>query len=169
MLVKEYQLALIRLIRSDGADLIEAFRMGRVVDDLEKRIERPMDFSAYGRLTRGIMGDESGSPMAMSGRKFNRRAEVFYGDTLRQAHILQGFEQLGKAMEEMDLWGRYRDTGYGNAVTAILGEQDLFAFIKRARQEFMDEEVTTDSVKKLIYLIILVVGREMQHWESARI
>ena len=169
VLVKEYQLALIRLIRSDGADLIEAFKLGAVVDDLEKRITRPMDFSAWGRLTRGIMGEAEGSPMAMTGRRFNRRAEAYYGDTLRQSHIQQGFDQLTRALEKVDLWGRYRDTGYGNAVHAILGEQDLFAFIKEVRQAFRDETVSMPSVKKLIYLIILVVSREMQHWESARI
>ncbi len=169
VLVKEYQLALIRLIRSDGADLIEAFRLGPCVDDLEKRITRPMDASAWGRLTRGIMGQDEGSPMDMTGRRFNRRAEAYYGDTLRQSHIRQGFDQLTCALEKMDLWGRYRDTGYGHAVYAILGEQDLLSFIKRARQEFMDETIDVSSVKKLICLIILVVNREMQHWESARI
>lgn len=168
VLVKEYQKALIHTIRTDGADLVEALKMGHVVDDLEKRILGPETCAAWSRLTRGIMGGEKGSPMGMPGRRFNTMAEQYYGDTLRQAHIRQGFEQLEKALEKMDLWGRYRDAGYGNAVHAVLGKGDIFSFLKSVRQEFCDENMSASSVKKLIYLIILVVSREMQHWESLR-
>jgi hypothetical protein len=168
VLVKEYQQALIRLIRADGSDLIEAFKLGAAVDDLEKRIASPMAYSAWGRLTKGILGDEATFPMAMTGRRFNARAEQFYGNSLRQSHIRQGFAQLEKAMEEMDLWGRYRDRGYGNAVRAILGEQDPFSFLKSVGQAFMDDDVAKGPLKKLIYLIILVVSREMQLWDSTR-
>ncbi|HCY87705.1 MAG TPA: hypothetical protein DHV36_21400 [Desulfobacteraceae bacterium] len=167
VLVTAYQRALIAMIRRDGKDLVEAFKMGRVLDDLEKRINRPEVNAAWGRLSSGILGEEAENPMAMKGRAFNSRAEAYYGKILRQGHIGQGFDRLEKAFEKMDLWARYRDVAYGNAITQILGEEDMFKFLKRMRQDFIDEKHSADRLKKLIYLIILVVQRDMQTWDDA--
>lgn len=167
VLVKEYQKALISMIRTDGADLVEAFRLAPVIDDLEKRVLRPEVNAAWGRLTSGILEKENRPPMSMTGRAFNARAEQYYAHTLKQSHIRQGFDQLEKAFEKMDLWARYRDTAYGNAIGRILGQEDMFAFLKSVRQEFIDNTLTTSRLRKLIYLVVLVVGRDMQAWDGA--
>ncbi|MCG8614608.1 MAG: hypothetical protein MI802_00220, partial [Desulfobacterales bacterium] len=166
VLVREYQRALIAMIRRDGSDLVEAFKMGPVLDDLEKRINRPEMNAAWGRLSSGILGDENGKPMGMRGREFNTRAEAYYVKNLRQSHVSQGFDQLEKSFEKMDLWARYRDAAYGNAINQILGKEDMFKFLKRMRQDFVDETYDADRLKKLIYLIILVVQRDMQTWDE---
>ena len=165
--VTAYRQALISLIRREGADLVEAFKLGPVVDDLEKRIIRPEVNAAWGRLTSGILNRRARTPMAIPGRVFNARAEHYYGARLKQAHIRQGFDQLEKSFETMDLWARYRDSAYGNAVNLILGGEDLFEFLKSVRREFLDNTPSVSRLKKLIYMIILVVNREMQAWEAA--
>ena len=166
VVVKEYRRALISLIKKDAADLIEAFKLSAALTDLEKRIEHPETFAASGRLTRGILNHSRSRPMSVPGKAFNAMAENYYRQTLRENHISQGFDQLEKAFEKLDLWARYRDTAYGHAVEQILGREDLLRFLKTARREFTDRNLGPDRMKKLIYLIILVVGQDMQAWKS---
>ena len=167
VLVKEYQRALIRLIREDGADLVEALKLSFCLDDLEKRINFPETHAAWGRLTSGILSDSpKTSPMALPGRTFNTRAEHYYGKTLRDEHIRQGFDLLGKSFEKMDLWARYRDTSYGQAIEQILGGEDLLRFLKTTRRDFMDNACDKERLKKFIYLTVLVISREMQTWQD---
>ncbi|MBI9091940.1 MAG: hypothetical protein JEZ12_22235 [Desulfobacterium sp.] len=165
--VKEYQQGLIRLLRKDGASLMEAFRMKPMVDDLEKRINDPGTHAAWGRLTSGILGEKKTDPMAMQGTAFNERAEAYYGDTLRKAHISQGFDQLERACETMKIWAGYRDAADGDALDKILGQEDLFEFLKAVRGEFCENTLARKRLKKLIYLIILVVNRDVNAFEAS--
>ncbi len=168
VLVKEYQRALIQVIRQDGADLVEAFNLSFHLDDLERRISSPATHAAWGRITSGILSDTTkNSPMAMPGRAFNSRAEQYYGKTLLCEHIRQALEFLGKALEQMDLWAQYRDTSYGQAIEKILGSQDLLQFLKAMRQDFMDGTCEPATLRKFIYLTILVISREMQTWQDS--
>lgn len=167
VLVAEYQRALISLIQTDGADLVSALNCSSVLDDLENRVNMPQTHAACGRITQGILeGSGKHNPMSMPGRVFNRHAEAYYGKTLREAHISQGFELLGKAFEQIDLWARYRDTSYGQALGQILGSRDILNFLKSMRQDFMDETCAPETLKKFIYLMVLVVSREMKAWQD---
>jgi len=167
VLVAEYQRALISLIQTDGADLVSALNCSSVLDDLENRVNMPQTHAAWGRITQGILeGSGKHKPMSMPGRVFNRHAEEYYGKTLRDAHISQGFELLGKAFEQIDLWARYRDTSYGQALGQILGSRDILNFLKSMRQDFMDETCAPEMLKKFIYLMVLVVSREMKAWQD---
>ncbi len=167
VLVAEYQRALISVIQTDGADLVSALNCSSVLDDLDNRVNMPQTHAAWGRITQGILeGSGKHKPMSMPGRAFNRHAEAYYGKTLREAHISQGFELLGKAFEQIDLWARYRDTSYGQALGQILGSRDILNFLKSMRQDFMDETCAPETLKKFIYLMVLVVSREMKAWQD---
>ena len=168
VLVREYQRALISLIQTDAPDLISALNGASLLDDLDSRINAPETHAAWGRITQGIL-DSSGKqkPMSMPGRQFNARAENYYGQTLRAAHVRQGFDLLGKAFEQIDLWARYRDNSYGESLGQILGSRDILKFLKSMRQDFMDETCAPETLKKFIYLMILVISREMKIWENA--
>ncbi|HRF90511.1 MAG TPA: hypothetical protein PLF65_06905, partial [Desulfobacter postgatei] len=71
-----------------------------------------------------------------------------------------------KAFEQIDLWARYRDTSYGQALGQILGSRDILNFLKSMRQDFMDETCAPETLKKFIYLMVLVVSREMKAWQD---
>ncbi|WP_022667347.1 hypothetical protein [Desulfospira joergensenii] len=167
--VREYQKGLIHLLKTDGASLMEAFKMEQAIQDLERRIVNPERYSAWGKLCSGIL-DREGSradPMTLTGQSFNRRAETFYTDKLRKIHIAQGFELLGQVLQKMDLWATYREKAYGDSVRSILGNEDLLEFLRRARSKFEDETMDPGELKKLIYLIILVVGLEKSKYEAS--
>ncbi len=167
VLVREYQRALISMIQAEGADLVAALNCSSILDDLDNRINTPRTHAAWGRITQGILeGSGKHKPMSMKGSLFNTKAESYYGRTLRQAHISQGFDLLGKAFEQIDLWARYRNASYGQALGQILGSRDILKFLKSMRQDFMDDSCAPETLKKFIYLMVLVVSREMQAWQE---
>lgn len=166
VLVREYQRALISLLHVEGADLISALNCSAVLDDLDHRVNTPRTHAAWGRITQGILEDSGKhKPMSMPGRLFNAKAESYYGQTLKEAHISQGFDLLSNVFEQMDLWARYRDTAYGQALGQILGGLDILKFLKSMRQDFMEDACAPETLKKFIYLMVLVISREMQAWQ----
>ena len=168
VLVREYQRALISLIQTEGADLISALNSAPILDDLDNRVNRPQTHAAWGRITQGILdGTGKHKPMSLPGRQFNAKAESYYGRNLREAHVSQGFDLLGKVFEQIELWARYRDNSYGQALGQILGSQDILRFLKSMRQDFMDGTCAPETLKKFIYLMVLVVSREMRAWQDS--
>ncbi|WP_321491820.1 hypothetical protein [uncultured Desulfobacter sp.] len=167
VLVPEYQRALISLIQTEAPDLVAALNGSAILEDLENRINTPQTHAAWGRITQGILnGSGKQKPMSIKGSVFNEKAESYYGKTLRESHISQGFDLLGRAFEQMDLWARYRDSLYGKALGQILGSQDILKFLKSMRQDFMDDTCAPETLKKFIYLMVLVVSRDMQAWQN---
>ena len=167
VIVAEYQRALISLIQTQGPDLISALNGSSLLDDLDYRINSPKTHAAWGRITQGILeGAGKQKPMCMKGALFNEKAEHYYAKNLRQSHISQGFDLLGKVFEQMDLWARYRDSAYGQALGQILGNQDILKFLKSMRQDFMDDTCAPETLKKFIYLMVLVISRDMQTWQG---
>lgn len=168
VLVREYQRALISLIQTDAPDLVSALNCSSVLGDIDNRVNTPRTHAAWGRITQGILeGSGKHTPMSMPGKQFNAKAEHYYGQTLRKAHVSQGFDLLGKAFEQIDLWARYRDTSYGQAMNQILGSRDILKFLKSMRQDFMDDTCAPETLKKFIFLMVLVVSREMKAWQNS--
>ena len=99
---KEYQRALLGMLREEAADLIEMMQLASCISDLEERLENPTSASAWGKLAQGIMASSrKKSPMQISNRGFNEMAERYYQETLTQQHLLEGFDQLAHDLERM--------------------------------------------------------------------
>jgi len=62
----EYRKALGRILRDDASDLIEVLGAGDILEDLKNRLETPEFYSAFGKLTSGILGEAGvSSPVAV--------------------------------------------------------------------------------------------------------
>ena len=73
---RQYRLALVNLIRSDAADLIELLGLEDTMESLVRRIEEPQQHSAAGKITQGILGKLGvDSPLRADATEFNVAAE----------------------------------------------------------------------------------------------
>ncbi|HET98451.1 MAG TPA: hypothetical protein ENN98_07145, partial [Desulfurivibrio alkaliphilus] len=89
----DYPVALLALIREDAADLLEMFKFGPLLADLERRLLDPADHGAEGRLVRGIMtrlGRPRRGPCSVTAGEFNWAAEHYYRQELRNEYLLEG-------------------------------------------------------------------------------
>jgi len=154
----EYRLALMRLIREDGADLVELLGMGGTLDDLERRLTEPDRHSAASRLTGGILEElNASSPLSLSARDFNCGAERYYRTTLRKRHMREAYGFLEDACRIIDREALHADSPLRPALNRILHGQGSVSFLERAREDLLDEVADTETLQRLINLILLSV------------
>ena len=154
--IKEYRRALIRIIRRDGAALVEQFQAGECLDDLEARLQSPRDCSAAGRLTQGIL-DEAGarSPLQLSAQQFNQAAEQYYRETLRRKQMEEGLTLLEKDLAAIDTPRAWRQGRYNRPLYKLLRGLSAAEFLTRHRQAILFEMASEETLAKLIHLFIL--------------
>ncbi len=154
----EFRLALVRVLRQDGADLIEMMRLQPRVEDLEQRMTDPQVHSCADRLTSNILGRyRHNDPMRLSAREFNVAAEAYYRKPLRYKHMQEGFELFIQAVNELDSWRTWRQGLYTPMLMGILKGMDAGAFLAAAQRAALNETLPPETCSRLIQLMLLVM------------
>jgi hypothetical protein len=159
--VSDYRLALLRLLREEGQDLIEMMGLEETIRDLELRLTDPDTFSAAGKLTKGILGElNAGAPMRVPADDFNRGAERYYRGGLRQRHMEEGI-----AILEEDFRGLDHAAARGGLLECTtlhaLGEGGGASdFLAAARGDLLAERLDAGSLRRLMNLTLLSVTRD---------
>lgn len=156
VLRQEYLRALVRTLREDGPELIEAGGHEDTLADLESRIEGG---GAGDRLVTDIL-DHIGarSAFSVSAEEFNRGTEHFYRTTLRDRHLAEGWNEL-----EQDIKGlgnhlaccRRDFAPYGQYPGADLvreagSMEALLTGLSRARTRLSQGNPDPEELKKII-------------------
>jgi hypothetical protein len=154
----EYRRALLELIRNDAADIIEMLGMRETIKDLEYRFNEPDHFAASGKLTRGILNQVGAkSPMTLPATIFNQATEKYYRTTLRNKHVDESFDILSKDITKLDRAESGISQEMRSLLHSILQEKDLASFLKRVQVEAMQGKAATQTMEKVVYLILVYV------------
>jgi hypothetical protein len=153
-----YGQGLLRLMRREAADLVESLELSETLDDLETRLVDAEQYSAAGRLTRGIL-DEAGadSPLKLSGSEFNTAAEHYYRGTLRRRQMQEGLAHFRDDLETIDAPSSWRRGCYNRYLLELLGGHSAVAFLERHRHAVLDESADEATLQKLLHLFILAI------------
>lgn len=162
----DYKRAIIRLIRKDGMDLVEAMGMEHIIRDLEHRIENSRDAAVSGRLVRGIL-DKAGvkDPMSLSAEEFNTAAEAYYRTELRHQHITESISVLEEDFSKLDIWSTYRDASCRDALRAISEKETASGFLSRVKNDMISDQMKEEDLAQLIQLIILSVHLDIRQFD----
>jgi hypothetical protein len=157
---REYCLALLRLIREDGAGLVELLGLATTLDDLEERLHDPAQ-AALGRLTSGILGElRAESPLGVESRDFNCAAEQYYRTTLRRRHMAEAYGFLEESCRLMELDAARGDADLRQALAAILPGRQGGELLRRARRELLEERGDDATLRRVMNLLLLGVHHE---------
>ncbi len=163
---REYCLALLRLIRDEGAGLVELLGLAATLDDLEERLHDPRH-SALGRLTNGILGElNAASPLEVDSRDFNCAAERYYRTTLRRRHMAEAFGFLEDSCRLMELDAARGDSGLRQALGTILGERPSGDLLRRARRDLLEEQGDTATLIQAMNLLLLSVVHDERRFAA---
>lgn len=158
--VEAYRRALLEVIETDGADLVEAMGLGELLRDLRLRLELPEMFSAAGRLTSGILGEAGGTDaMAVPADDFNRAAEGYYRQTLRLRQLEEGLDFLEEDLARLECVAT-RDAELRRALHALQGEGAATDFLRSVWRDCLDERLPADPLRRLIHLLLLSVHHD---------
>lgn len=162
----DYKIALIDILKQDGQNLIQSFRMKGLISDLETRIRYPETCSTSGKLVTGIMqAEKNKKPLKLRGEIFNKRAEKYYVNDLRKKQTMEGFNVLVNEFSQMELWANFREPAYKKAIKSIIKDQDLDKFLSEIKDHLKENSLSQKNLKKMIFLIILYVNKETKNFE----
>ncbi len=157
---RQYRLALLELIRSDAADIVEMFNLQSTVEDLRRRIEEGRHFSAEGRLTAGILQElGADSPLHSGADEFNLAAERFYRTTLRKRHIAEALKLLTASLRKMESANGCSQSCCRETFRHILKGRRPSDFIDTAREDLLSDNASLDVVVKTVQLVLVCIYR----------
>jgi len=167
--IHEYRLALLKTLREDAADLIELMGLQETIDDLERRIMEPEQFSAAGRLTKGIL-EQTGSRSALKteAREFNTGAEEYYRTTLRKQQMAEAFDLLRDDCRILDQQSSELDEPLRKALLLILQGQAADPFLAAIRQDILQEQADIPTLQRLMNLLLVKVYHDQQQSMTTR-
>jgi len=152
--LKDYCLALIRILQQDGADCIEMLGMKEVLADLSERLQDPTT-QAYGKLLDGIL-DHAGrrKPFSLEAREFNLAAEEFYRQGLKQRFLREALELLRERLQHLCAAGL-------PALRSVMSGIKPDHFLRETEAALLRDELTPKQLQVMISLVLLVLRSEM--------
>ncbi|MEJ2641903.1 MAG: hypothetical protein P8010_20250, partial [Desulfosarcinaceae bacterium] len=165
---RQYQLALLKLLRRDARDLIEMLGVEDTLVDLENRLLRPRTFAASHRLTDEILSEVGArNPLDLSANIFNQAAEAYYRGDLKRRQLESAFDILEVAIGRLDNWEIWRKGFYNKALMTLLEGQSATGFVKRIREDILDEALPPAMIARLLHLMLLLFHFKNQSAETA--
>jgi hypothetical protein len=159
--VDEYRLALLSLLKSDAADLIEMLGLEKTLADLERRLREPELHSAAGKLTRGILSElNARAPMQVKADDFNRGAERYYRNGLRERHLAEGLDILEEDFRELDRAALNGGEPERNTLAALGEERGASPLLAQLRGDLVAERLDAPELRRLMNLMLLSLSRD---------
>jgi hypothetical protein len=154
--IEEYRRSLLRLLREEAADLIEALGLAGALRDLALRLDEPDERSTAARLTRAILaGAGVRSPLHADARAFNLAAERYYRGRLRRRHLA---EALGLLEQDLRLLDRAGGHGTGAAaLRAAVGDRAPGDVVAAATSAILGARAAPADVARLIHLLLISI------------
>lgn len=156
--INEYQKGLVRLLRRDGADLIDSLGMEATIRDLELRVNTPDIYSASAKITEGVL-DLSGhrSALKMKADEFNLCAEKYYREKLRGKHMGESIEIFVKSAGDIDRKYDSLPQDIRSALGNVLGFKGAADFVESHKVELMNGTIPVLFLRSAIHLLLVSI------------
>ncbi len=163
VLVSEYRLALLEMLRQDGSALVEQMGLKETLDELKERLQQPELYAASGQLTKGIL-DTLGSraPLATDARTFNTGAEQYYRTSLRHKHTEEAFDLLQARCRIMDQEESNLEESVRKALRLSLQGEDAASFLKNRKEDVLQGKASISTLQRIINLLLITVYSDAQ-------
>lgn len=161
VLTSQYLKVLYDTIVEEGASLIEMMGLENVMNELRLRLEYPREYSAGGKLTRGILSElGSPDPLKVSAQEFNLAAERYYRVTLREKCLKSGLDLMEKELLELDAGIESCTPRIKHALKTSAYEHSPLGFISSVKEQLITEDITPENLEKVINLVLLLEAHD---------
>lgn len=153
--IKQYQLALIRMVKTDAAGILEVSKLKETLIGLENQIINP-ELSAASRLSEGIMRTSGGrrTPLAIPASSFNQASESYYRNELRHRHLQEGLSTMIEDCRNPAI----ADSPYiRDLCTTLEITSPADIFLEKHRKELMEETLPAKPLRQMVMLSIAVI------------
>ncbi|MEE4242350.1 MAG: hypothetical protein V2I36_12855 [Desulfopila sp.] len=156
----DYRLALLRVIKEDGAELLEKLQVGDRLRSLEEKI-LDFDRTAGGRLTAGVCRHlpSRQTPLSVSSDVFNCSAEKYYRTELKKFHIREGLEVLVQDCLRLD---KNREPRLQHIGADVFGGAGAAEYVARNIETILSEKADEITLQKFIHICLAVIHDSSQ-------
>ncbi len=163
----DYRRALLQLLQTEAADLIEASEMKETLDDLALRLSDPFRHGAGGRLLNSICETAGAkNPLGLSAAEFNTAAERCYRTRLRQRHLQAAVDLLRQDLNALDSWPSWRSGQYNSAMRYIFEGRSTDDFLDAHASDLVVDRLMPRRIATLILATVLAIEAERQRIAS---
>lgn len=154
---QDYNLALVRLLENDAADLIEEGNLRSRIDSLRARLAGETA-TAFAGILAGV-GKELGikSPAKAPAADFNDGVEGYYRANIRNRHLSEGFSIL---IEDCRRLQQGHDGHLEQVMFSLPAGSDAVTFIERHRRSILQEDADPAILAHFIRLALAVIHHE---------
>lgn len=148
--VHDYQMALIRLIRTEAPDIVAQLEAAAALDRLELQLSDHRQ-SAAGRLSGGILRFEGRcrQPLQVAAPRFNQASERFYRHELRRHHLWEGLSTMLQDCAQPEIKNAPL---FGDVGRSLGLESTPEAFLKTHASGIIAESLSPRTLRQLIVL-----------------
>jgi len=150
--IRDYREALLSWMEQNATETIDEAQAKLSLVELRFRLADET-LQAHARTVSGLMQDDGADPMRLRAREFNRRAEHYYRETLRRAHLREAFAQLREDAQALE---NHKDPELGALVRHGVRVQDPVRFLDSVAERLVNEELSTQEVATVLNLLLLL-------------
>lgn len=156
--VDDYKLALLHILETDGADLIEQQGLAPRMQSLRKRLTDPAA-STYGKIIDAVQDElpRKRTPMNVSAAEFNSATEQYYRTGLKQKHLAEAlavFIEDGKRLE------RLGDPHLKQVMTTISEDISAAECIGRHQESIIRETASPETLLQILRIGLAIINHQ---------
>ena len=151
----DYNLALVRLLERDGADLIERHQLGPRLSSLKARL-RGEEPTAFDKLLRGIGLElpRRKRPLDASAEEFNGAMERYYRTSLKREQLSEALDLVSKDCRDLEAGG---SPLLGQLMSGLGEEGSVEHFLLRHKDQILAETATPEQLRPILRLTLAVI------------
>jgi hypothetical protein len=154
--IRDYRRAALAFARKAGAELIEVMGMQPVLDDLAARCEERA-LEAGERMTADIIGNPGKHALDFQARDFNRMAETYYRDTLRQRNLR---EALAYLRDDVAAREKAASEDWRQLLRYGVRVQDVTRFLHDVERRVPGDDLSQQETAALLNLLLALLAED---------
>lgn len=155
--VLEYQLALIRVLRGDGAELIEQLNLDELLDAIQERLSGGR--SSYHKIIGGVIArlGKKRSPLHYSAAQFNQATEEYYRTDLKKQHLTEALDVIVDDCRTMEMNPLPE---FRQLILELGINSSPSSFFTNHRRQILEESLDEESLVQLARLCLAVIHHQ---------
>jgi hypothetical protein len=156
--IDDYKLALLHILESDGADLIDQLGLAGHMQSLRTRL---IDSSAstYGKIISAVQEElpRKRTPINVSAQEFNMATERYYRTGLKQKHLN---EAISVFVDDSKRLERLEDPHFKQVMASIGLDISGAEFIGRHRESIIRETAGPETLLQMLRIGLAIINHE---------
>jgi hypothetical protein len=156
--VDDYKLALLHILETDGADLIDQLGLAGHMQSLRGRLTDSTT-SAYGKIISAVHEElpRKRTPMNVSAQEFNTATERYYRTGLKQKHLT---EAISIFIEDCKRLERLEDPHFKQVMASTGLDISGADFISRNRESIIRETAEPETLLQMLRIGLAIINHE---------